>query len=123
MTVDNIYEQSLSHIPNLKPDGNPQFHNDINPCDCGAFDGYIPLKDVRIDGSDVSKPKHSLSSNVLMHMTSVVLTQDNEGWYQVICAECGKEGIKAASGNTAIEYWNDDNPVNEKKLIGSDEES
>jgi hypothetical protein len=50
-------------------------------------------------------------------MSSVVLTQNKEGWYQVICVECGKEGIKAASGNTAIEHWNDDNPVNGKKLL------
>ena len=111
--MNNINEQSLSHIPELKPDGLPHFHNDINPCLCGAFDGYIPLKDIHYSEHSIPPmPKHSLSPDTVMHMTSVVLTQDKEGWYQVICAECGKEGIKAASGNTAIEHWNDDNPVN-----------
>jgi hypothetical protein len=108
-------EKSISHIPHLKPDGLPQFYNDINPCLCGACDGYVAVGEISFTTQEGHKFNNTGPG--LMHMTSVVLTQDKEGWYQVICAECGKEGIKAASGNTAIEYWNDDNPVNEKKLI------
>jgi len=88
--------------PNLQPDGPPQEHIKINPCICGAFDGMVPLKDIRI--TTQSGEQHSFAGEAMMHMTSVVVTQDKEGWYYVVCAECGRESsIKCASMNGAIQ--------------------
>jgi hypothetical protein len=104
--------------PNLKPGLGPQLHDDINPCTCGAFDGWVPVKDIQLIYPNGNK--HNLSENAMMHMTSVVVTQDEEGWFSVICAECGRESsLKSSSMNGAIKIWNEETPLNNKTLPNS----
>ncbi len=76
----------LNFRPHLNPSSPPKFHSEINRCDCGAKQWT--------DESGIFQ-------------TSVVLIQDDEGWFRVICAKCYKEGISAASGETAIKLWNE----------------
>ena len=79
----------ISHIPHLTPNQPPKWYPDIHKCiKCDARYGF---------------------DNNGMFWTSCVLTQDGEGWFRVICAECGNEGMGAASGEAAIKLWNDVN--------------
>ena len=79
---------TLSHIPHLNPNQPPKCYPHINKCiKCDAVYGE----------------RNGIS------WTSCVLTQDSEGWFRVICAECGNEGMGAASGETAIKLWNEIN--------------
>lgn len=88
----------ISFRPHLTPNSPPKFYNEINRCmKCNGIHEYVKTE------------------NGIMHMSCVVLTQDEEGWFQVICAECGNEGIKAASGETAINHWNEQNKIMELK--------
>ena len=80
---------TLLHRPHLTPDQPPKWYPDIHKCiKCDARYGF---------------------DNNGMFWTSCVLTQDSEGWFRVICAECGNEGMGAASGETAIKLWNEIN--------------
>jgi hypothetical protein len=78
--------------PKLYPDCLPFMHLPIHGCSCGAFSG-IEIKDGK-----------------RFHMSSVVLHQDREGWFQVTCLECFKESIRCANPDDAVHHWNDENP-------------
>ena len=91
----------LGFSPRLNRNALPAEHIPITPCTCGAFDGYVPCKDIHIDGRPLG--------NGMMHMTSVVVTQDPEGWLRVICAECGRKSkLASADMNGAIRLWNEE---------------
>ena len=80
---------TLSHRPHLTPDQPPRWYPHIKKCiKCNA--------------------RYGLDNNGIF-WTSCVLTQDHEGWFHVICIECGNEGMGAASGETAIKLWNEIN--------------
>lgn len=77
----------ISHIPHLNPDAPPFYHDPIGPCPKCRKAPYID------------------PDNITIHCC--ILIQDQEGWYQVICAECGYEGIKSSNGNSAIRLFNE----------------
>ena len=100
--------EEIGFRPHLNPNAPPRMHIDITPCICGAFDGYVPCKDIKFTGTAGSHPVLEAATGVI-HMTSVVVTQDEEGWFKVICAECNRTSAMASADmNEAIRLWNEE---------------
>jgi hypothetical protein len=90
----------LGFSPKLNPNAPPQFHDYIFGCICGAVHGNFHCDDPRFNGVKIA-------NSGMMHVSSTVVTQDEEGWFRVICAECGRESkIASADMNGAIRLWN-----------------
>lgn len=92
--------------PRVNPDTPPQWYPDIGQCPkCGAKAIEMECNDVQItfeDGRDLP-----FSSSGVMRMHSCVLTNNDEGWYWVICGNCGFEGPIASDGYAAVRLFNE----------------